>query len=601
MPYEPVKPAFSGTSVATLRTKEKLSVLSAYDLELKIALELKEREEAENNPSKVTIQPNHIAYMSAFPLRQFIYDTFSILEPGRQYKNNWHIDAISEVLQAATVGQIKNFVINLPRRGMKSSLICVMWPTWVWTFLPWTRWLFSSFSEKFALRDSENCRKLINSVWYQQRFGEVFHLSQTENSRRKFANTKGGFRACFGVGKGTGDGGDFVMCDDPHQIDQAESDKMVEKTVNWWHSTMYNSVNDPETAVRGIIHQRVSETDLTGDILARELNYQHLCLPMTWEDDHPHANSISKPFKLGKVSSFEKGQDPDLTVGEDKEWVDPRDPAAPAYPNDWYQQWYKKSYASLGLKSTGEGELMWPNRFTPELIKEIVSEIEVYGESAQLQQRPIRRGGNFFNTEHFEVLPFSAIKHDLANMHFCRYWDKAGSQDTGDWTVGMLMARSAKRPFTLYIVDIVRQRIGYYERMQLMKTTAIEDQKSYVEQFADNIQADTDFTIGIEKEGGSSGKDLSTLERDNLLGFPVVIDMPKGNKAFRAKPAKSISEAGRIKVIKAPWNTAFFKELQKFEPDKENRSDDQIDTLSGCVKLLIFGQRQARSSFSGAR
>lgn len=587
-------PSFAGTSLATLRDREEVAVRKALDLELQIEIELREREAREQDRIPTTIQSNHLAFISAFPLRQYIYETFSILEPGREYKNNWHIDAISELLQASVKGEVKNWLINLPRRGMKSTLICVMWPTWVWTFLAYTRWLFSSFSEKFALRDSENCRKLINSTYYQQRFGDVFHLSQTENTRRRFANTKGGFRAAFGVTKGTGDGGDFVIVDDPHEIDKAESDKVIETTINWWHGTMYNSVNDPITAVRGIVHQRVGEKDLTGDILARELGYEHLCLPMTFEEDHPHKNSRSKPLHLGKVSSFEKGVDANLVVGEEKLWIDPRDPEAPFFENKWYSEWYKNSFTSLGLKSEGEGQVMWPNRYTPEVIQEIIKEIEVYGESAQLQQRPIRRGGNFFNSEHFEKIPVSMVPFE--DMTFCRYWDKAGSQDKGDWTVGMLVGRTAKRPYTLYIIDIIREQVGYYERMQLMKTTAENDLRDYVEN-----QINTEYTILIEKEMGSGGKDLATLEKDHLLGYHVIIDIPKGKKSFRAKPAKSVSEAGRIKVVLAPWNKVFFRELEKFEPDKEHQQDDQVDTLSGSVKFLIFGQNQQRKSMSGVR
>lgn len=596
MPYEP---RFNSTGLATLGEKDELAIRQTLDLDIQIELERRRRQQLAEMETPTLIEDHHQSYMAAYPLRQYIRDVFPILEPGRVYKDNWHIDAITEVLQAATVGEIKNFLINLPRRGMKSLLICVMWPTWVWTFLPYSRWLFSSFSEKFALRDAENCRKLIMSQYYQEHFGSSFQLSGRVNTKRKFENTKGGFRACFGVGKGTGDGGDFVIVDDPHQIDEAESEKVTEKTVNWWHGTMYNSVTDPATAVRGIVHQRVSEQDLTGNILARELGYELLCLPMTYEDDHPHKNSVSKPMKLGKVSMFEKSANPELKNGEKKLWVDPRDPKAPTFENTWYQEWYKNSYASLGLHSSGEGEIMWPNRFTPEIIEEIKEEIEVYGEAAQLQQRPIRRGGNFFRSAHFKdpatgkPVPMSQVPLD--GMKFVRFWDKAGSQDKGDWTVGMLMGRTHKRPYDFYIIDVVRKQLAYYERMKLMKETAELDTRLYLDK-----PVDTEYTVMIEREPSSSGTDLSTIEKDFLQGFDVRTEKPKGKKAWRAKPAKAMSEAGRIRVVQGPWNAEFFKELEKFDPDKENQKDDQIDTLSGGTKFLIFNTA-GRKSISGKR
>lgn len=572
----------------SLKDAERVQVHRAMATKLQLEAERRRREKELAGETALKIMPSHQAYVAALPLRQFIYDTFSILEPGRVYKDNWHIDAIAELLQAATVGECRKFVINIPRRSMKSMLVCIMWFCWTWTFLPFTRWLFSSFSEKFAYRDSNNCRKLITSNYYIERFGQAFQLSQMENKVSKFANTKGGFRACFGVTKGTGDGGDFVICDDPHEIDKAESAKVIETTVNWWHETMFNSVTDPETAVRGIIQQRVAEDDLTGDILARELGYEHLCLPMKFEDDHPHKRSVSKPLSLGHVSQFEKSQDSHLMLGEEKLWVDPRDPQSKTFTNTWYRRWYMKSYAARGGRSTGENEILWPNRFSQKVIDEMVAELQAYGESAQLQQRPIRRGGNFFNSKLFEPVTISQIEFN--EMSYIRYWDKAGTEDAGDWTVGMLLARTKKRPYHIFLLDIVRKQVGYYERMALMKTTAEEDMRNYVE-----TRDDTDYTIGIEKEMNSSGKDLATLERDHLLGFPVIIDRPKGNKAMRAALVRSLTEAGRFKVLKAPWWTVFIREVEKFSPKKDS-VNDQIDTMSGGCKFLIFGNKMSSAS-----
>lgn len=591
MAYEK-KPPFGASNIGTLRVKEEIEVRKALDLQLNLELERRRRQAQQNERSLVKVQPNHLAFIEAFPQRKFIYETFPILEPGRQYKDNWHIDAISEILQACTVGEVRNLVINIPRRCMKSMLIAVMWFCWTWTFLPWTRWLFASFSEKFAYRDSNLCRKLIESMYYQSRFGDTFHASLREWKTSKFANDKGGYRACFGVGKGTGEGGDFVIVDDPHQIDEAESAKKIENTINWYFETYYNNVTDPKTACRVIIQQRVGEDDLTGQILARELGYELLCLPMKFEDDHPHKNSVSKPLHVGHVSAVEKANNKTLLVGEEKLFIDPRDPQAPEFDNAWYQSFYEKHFKSRGLKSEGEGQILWQNRFDQPDIDEMVKHLQAYGESAQLQQRPIRRGGNFFQSSLFEIIDGGTI--DLNYCTFVRYWDKAGTAGGGDWTVGMLLARSPKRPYTIYIVDIFRKQLGYYERMAEMKDHAEADTRDYVES-----RIETGYSIGIEKEGASSGTDVATLERDHLLGFDVFIDLPKGKKSHRAKVARSISDAGRIKMFRAPWNLAFIREIEKFDPDKDSQKDDQVDALSGGVRFLIFGHRNDYKSSSG--
>lgn len=576
---------FAGATISTLRDREEIEVRRALDTELSIAIEMKRREMIERQPDLVQVQPNHLAFASAFPLRQFIYEAFPILEPGREYKNNWHIDCIAETLEAGTTGQLRKIVINIPRRCMKSLMFSVFWFCWSWTFVPWTRWLYASFSEKFAYRDSNQCRRLLLSTYYQSRFNDVWKQSLEDWRTARFANDKGGFRACFGVTKGTGDGGDFVMVDDPHQIDEAESEKQITKTINWYFETYYNNVTDPQKAVRAIIHQRIGEDDLTGAILARELDYEHLCLPMHFEDDHPHKNSVSKPFKLGTVTAFEKNLNPELEVGDEKLWVDPRDDEAPNFDNRWYKSWYKRSFKSLGLESTGENALLWPHRFSEADVKDQVDHLQAYGESAQLQQRPIRRGGNFFALKNFTSNIVSLGSVDLNNLTYVRYWDKAGTEAAGDWTVGMLMARTSKRPYTLYLINIFRDQISLYARMAKMKELAEADTKDYIES-----ALYTSYTIGIEKEGASAGKDLATLERDHLLGYHVIIDRPRGKKAHRANTVKSISEAGRLKVIRGPWNDVFFREIQRFRPDKEHQVDDQVDALSGATKLLIFGQ-----------
>src|ERR1017187_7356769 len=45
----------------------------------------------------------------------------------------------------------------------KSLLTAVFWPAWVWIDHPEARWLFSSYREPLATRDSVKCRRLIES------------------------------------------------------------------------------------------------------------------------------------------------------------------------------------------------------------------------------------------------------------------------------------------------------------------------------------------------------------------------------------------------------------------------------------------------------
>ncbi len=589
---------FTAPSMASLSKAERLKVLQAQDKLLALELEIKRRDEEQQETGKSFINQRHQAYASAYPLKKFIKEAFPIVEQGRTFKDNWHIDIIAELLQAATLGEIRNFIINIPRRTSKSSLVCVLWMCWVWTFLAQARFLFTSYQKDFAKRDNEKCKNLINSAWYQQNFPNV---TLTTERREKIENTSGGFREVFRIGKGVGSGADFVLADDPNDIEETESEKTLEDTSRNWSEISYHNVTDKNTAVRGIIQQRTNQDDLTGSIIENDdlkHLYYLLCLPMQYEDDHPHKNDEKNPLYLGKVSVFDKRLDESLELGADKWWIDPRDKSAPNFTNKWYQSWYKRVFQNeFHQTSEGEGQLLWPDYMTREEITKDIAHLGIYGESAQFQQRPVMRGGNFFLVDSFlddKKKPIELKNLNLNGFSFCRFWDKAGSAGKGDYTVGMLVGKSPDKPYMLYIFDIIRVQLEYKERMQLMKDTAKADTETYINQLEN-----TEYSIGIERELASSGKDLASIEKDELIGYDVFTEIPKGKKDYRAKLPKGISERGRLKVVAAQWTFPFLKRLAKFKPERTNQKDDEIDTLSGACRKLIFGLIVDEESESG--
>src|SRR5260370_41417837 len=65
-------------------------------------------------------------------LRLYIRQAWHVVEPSTVYLENWHIDLIAEYLEAATAGQVKRLLINMPPRYAKSTCVSIMWPTLVW-------------------------------------------------------------------------------------------------------------------------------------------------------------------------------------------------------------------------------------------------------------------------------------------------------------------------------------------------------------------------------------------------------------------------------------------------------------------------------------
>ena len=172
--------------------------------------------------------------------------TRTIREPGYQRTpSSWTAcTLICSHLHAVTEGRIAHLIVNVPPGHAKSLLACVFWPAWVWIDHPESRWLFASHREALAIRDSLRCRTLIESDWYQRRWGNRFQLRKDQNQKQRFENDKTGYRVVVPMSAGTGERGDYVVVDDPHTVDQAESDAERTAAVEWWNGSMSTRLND---------------------------------------------------------------------------------------------------------------------------------------------------------------------------------------------------------------------------------------------------------------------------------------------------------------------------------------------------------------------
>ena len=123
--------------------------------------------------------------------------------------------------------------------------------------------------------------RLIDSPGYQQLWGDRFKM--VKRGERRIENNQTGYKVATSVGGlSTGERGDRVILDDPHNVIKAESDLEREKTVRFVRESMSNRINDERSAIV-IIMQRLHEGDVSGDILAREANYCHLMVPMYFD------------------------------------------------------------------------------------------------------------------------------------------------------------------------------------------------------------------------------------------------------------------------------------------------------------------------------
>lgn len=221
-------------------------------------------------------------------LSNFIAQAWHVIEPETEYKPNWHIDATCAHLEAARRREIRNLLITMPPRLMKSLTVSVFFPAWDLIHSPGDRFLYASYSQELATEHSVATRRVIESDWYQARWGHKVRIARGSNLKTRFETTKYGVRASTSVnGTVTGRGADFLVVDDPHNVKEAESDTERQAAIDWWGKVMASRFNDPKTGVRIVVMQRVHQDDLAGKLIEQG-NYVHLNLPMEYEPKRHH-------------------------------------------------------------------------------------------------------------------------------------------------------------------------------------------------------------------------------------------------------------------------------------------------------------------------
>ena len=370
-------------------------------------------------------------------LLDFTQAFWSEIEP-QAFECNWHIEAICDHLEAVANQEIKRgLLINIPPRHMKSLGANVFFPAWVWAQNPnpdndpkythqlrkrsWrgpgAKFMHLSYEGSLATRDGVRCRRIIQSQKYQRLWADRYGLLPDQNQKTRFDNTAGGYRLSTSEsGVVTGEGGDIIIFDDPHNVQKIGGDSEVarQNTLRFWDEAMSSRLNDPRNGVFVVIMQRVHENDLAGHILKTELGWTHLCLPAVFEADHPFPIRTSVKRKAS-------GKTPE----QRQVWADPRQ----------------------------VGEVLWPRKFPLPVLQRMAKDENMSSHMAagQLQQRPTAREGGLFKRAWFD----NPVKYVPDGLRLCRSWDLASTQDGGDFTVGVKMGINDDTN-QIYIIEVTR-------------------------------------------------------------------------------------------------------------------------------------------------
>ena len=509
-------------------------------------------------------------------LATFIRESWHVLEPTAPLAWNWHIDAVADHLQAVFLDwvevqkwlqrqakaeeqgeefdepqplqRIQNLLINIPPGTAKSRIVAVCFPAWAWLHFPSWRVLCLSANPRVAVRDSMFCRDIIESKWYQETFQPEWELRNDQDAKSCYWNTAGGIRSAFGIlSKITGDRGDALIIDDPHDANEVRSDAQREAVLDKWDSAIRNRVNDLRVCFRIGIMQRLHEEDWSGHVL-KVGGFEHLCLPMEFEPKRLDAEKDGIPSETA--------------IG----WRDPR---------------------------SEEGELLFPERFPREVLNVEQTALGSAGYAGQHQQRPSPATGEIFQKhwwrfwqhpgqnlppvtlQHPEKGPVKVEPIDLPRLETeLQSWDMSfKATSASDFVCGQHWGRTGANRFLL---DQVLKRLGFSATCDELKEFTKKHPRALTKLVED-------------KANGPAVIDSLNSQIPGLIAVE-----PEGGKEARAWAVSPLVESGNVYLphpVNAPWVWTLIDKCTAFP---RVTHDDEVDALT---QALI---RWLRSESGGA-
>jgi predicted phage terminase large subunit-like protein len=466
--------------------------------------------------------------------KTFVRVAWPEIEPGRPFVSGWHLDAIADHLEAVSRGDIPRLLVNMPPRHGKSSLISVLWSAWLLLNNPAIRVVGASYAMNLATRDNLKTRRIIKSPWFQARYGSAFKLTKDQDAKTKFETDQLGYRMAVSVGaSATGEGGDILILDDPHNIDEKESDTKRRTAIDWFDNTWSSRLNDQQTGAMVVVAHRIHMNDVSGHILdTNDGEWTHLNLPAEFDP----ATRCTTTLKDGKAF-----------------WSDPR---------------------------KAEGELLWPQRFPEPVIEKAKTRHGPLGYAALYGQTPIPPGGYIFNQANERVFTISPqgdmyqliTPNGIQAILIESCWEASTSdvaakeKEENDFTVFAHWAITPQNDVLL--LDLQR---GHWSIPKQKEMARLFYRRWYSQRYRAFWFEDVAYQSAITQ-------DLLTE------GIPCLDFHPKGDKVMRATGASIWQAAGKVYFFKdGAWLPVFQKEIYTF-PKGEH--DDQVDPYSMICMIV---------------
>lgn len=200
-----------------------------------------------------------------------------------EYQTNWHHRQIAGYLDRFVSGEIRRLMVFCPPRHGKSELVSRRLPAYIFGKHPDAEVIATSYGDTLAKRMNRDVQRIIDSDTYREIFPNTTLFGRNvvtvadgtylrNASMFEIVNHRGSYKCC-GVGGGiTGEGGNFIIIDDPiKNSEQARSKTYREKVWDWYISTLFTRLDNNLSGGLGdhllVTLTHWHEDDLAGRIL----------------------------------------------------------------------------------------------------------------------------------------------------------------------------------------------------------------------------------------------------------------------------------------------------------------------------------------------
>jgi predicted phage terminase large subunit-like protein len=230
----------------------------------------------------------------------FTSKVFATLNPGREFKRNWHHSVIAYHLTEVMEGRCQRLIINIPPRYLKSIMASVALPAFLLGHDPTKRIICASYAQDLSSKLSRDCRTVMETAWYRRIFPAA-RLNPEHKTESDFATVQKGMRYATSVGGVlTGLGGDAIIIDDPIKPADAASEKARETAIEWFNTTVSTRLDDKNKGAIVVIMQRLHLDDLTG----------HLIRARGWTlVNIPAIATAPRDYRIGKGTYYHREMD----------------------------------------------------------------------------------------------------------------------------------------------------------------------------------------------------------------------------------------------------------------------------------------------------